>query len=106
MATANLVWTLPVARTDGAALAPEDIASIGVSDDLGDGNGAQSIGSVAGAGVNFATPVLTVGTHRFTVIGTDTTGHVSAPSNVATLTVPATLAAPNPVSDLTATLVP
>ena len=106
MATANLGWTLPVARTDTTALAPQDIASVDVFDDLGDGKGAQLIGSASGAATSFATPVLSVGTHRFTVVVNDTTGHKSAPSNVAQLTVPATLAAPNAVSDLSATLVP
>lgn len=105
MATATLSWTLPVARTDTTALDPADIASVDVFDDLGDGNGAVSIGSVAGAATGFSTPVLSVGTHRFTVVVNDTTGHKSAPSNVAVLDVPATLASPNAVTDLSATLV-
>lgn len=106
MSTATLSFTDPIARTDGTALSPDEIASIDVFDDVGDGNGPQNIGSVQGAGTGFTTGTLAVGNHLFTVVVNDTTGHKSAASNQAALVVPATLAAPNAVTDLAATLNP
>ena len=103
MATATLTWTVPVTRTDGTVLAPGDIASIDVFDDASPG---AAIGVVTGAGITFATGVLKVGVHNFTVVVVDTTGHSSASSNVATVTVPATLANPSAVTDLAAILTP
>lgn len=105
MSVAQLTWTDPTARTDNAALAPTDIASIDIFDDLGDGNGAQKIGTLTGAATSFVTPVLSVGAHRFTNVVNDTSGHSSAPSNVVVVNVVATLAPPAAVSDLAATLV-
>jgi hypothetical protein len=64
------------------------------------------IGTVQGAATGFATGILTVGVHNFTVVVNDTTGHSSAASNVATVTVPATLANPTAPSDLAAVLAP
>lgn len=104
MSTAALLWTNPTTRTDGTTLSPDEIASVDVFDDVGDGNGAQAIGNVTGAGTSFSTPTLAVGNHAFSVVINDTTGHKSAPSNVAALVVPATLAAPSAVTDLAATL--
>lgn len=105
MSRAQLSFSLPTTRTDGSDISPDEIASVDVLDDVGDGNGATKIGSISGAGTSFATATLPVGSHSFTVIVNDTTGHKSAPSNVAALTVAATLAAPSAVSDLTATLI-
>ena len=103
MSTATLTWTVPTTRTDGSALAPGDIAGIDVFDDASPGS---AIGTVAGAGTNFVTGVLSVGIHNFTVIVRDTTGHSSAASNMASVTVAATLANPAAVSDLAAVLNP
>jgi hypothetical protein len=64
------------------------------------------IGTIPGAGTSFTTGVLTVGVHNFTVVVQDTTGHRSAASNVASVTVPATAANPAAVTDLAATLNP
>lgn len=105
MSTVNLIWTDPTTRTDGAALAPGDIAGIDIFDDASATPGTP-IGSVSGAGTTFSTGVLSVGVHNFTAIVRDTAGHSSASSNVASVTVPATLAAPAAITDLAATLVP
>lgn len=104
MSTASLTFTLPTTRTDESALSPDEVASVDVFDDVGDGNGPQKIGTIPGAGNSFTTPTLKVGNHSFTVVVNDTTGHVSGPSNAAALQVPATLAAPSAVTDLAATL--
>lgn len=106
MSTATLTWTVPTTRTDGSSLDPNDIASIDILDDLNDGSGPFTIGSVSGAGTSFTTGLLTVGLHNFSVLVNDTTGHVSAQSNIAQLDVPATQAAPSAVTDLAATLNP
>jgi hypothetical protein len=98
MTTATLKWTVPTTRTDDSPLNPGDILSIDVFD------GTTQIGSVSGAGNSFVTGVLSVGSHSFTVVVNDTAGHKSAPSNIATVTVPATLASPSAVDDLSATL--
>lgn len=103
MTTATLRWTDPTSRTDGSALAPTDIARVDVFDTAAV-DPSSPIGSVLGGVQTFITTVLAVGTHTFTVVVTDTTGHVSAASNTATVTVAATLASPNPVADLTAAL--
>jgi len=103
MTTATLKWTDPTSRTDGSALAPSDIARVDIFDTAAP-DPSRAIGSVLGGVQTFTTDALTVGTHTFTVVVTDTTGHVSAASNTATVTVAATLAAPNPVADLTAAL--
>jgi hypothetical protein len=102
MTTATLSWTDPTARTDGTALSPSEISTIDIFDDIGDGKGPQKIGSVTGAGTSFTTGTLAVATHTFTAIVNDTTGHSSATSNAVQLIVAATLAAPNPVANLTA----
>jgi len=101
MATASLTWIDPTARVDGTALAASEIASIDIFDSV-----SGHIGSVLGGVQKFTTAVLTVGDHTFTVTCTDTTGHVSAASGPATVTVVAVLANPNPPSGLTATLNP
>jgi hypothetical protein len=90
-------------------LALTDISSIDVFDDLGDGSGPQKIGSLPNPAQSFSftTGVLKAGiTHSFDVVVNDTAGHSSAISNIAQVPVPATLAAPNPVTNLTATLNP
>jgi hypothetical protein len=104
MSTVSLSWENPTTRTDGTSLSPDEIASIDISDDVGDGNGAQIIGSVSGAGTSFTTGTLAVGNHSFTIVINDTTGHKSAPSNAFAVSVPATLAAPSAVTTLTGTL--
>lgn len=103
MSTATLTWTNPVTRIDGVALAPNEIVSVDIFDS-GSPTLAVAIGNVAGPGTTFTTGVLSVGNHGFTVVVNDTTGHVSAPSNVAAVTVAPTLAAPAAVSDLAAVL--
>jgi len=104
MSIAKLTWTLPTTRTDGSDLSPDDIASVDVFDDVADGNGAQKVGSVTGAGTGFNTGTLAVGTHTFTIVVNDTTGHKSGPSNPASGTVAPTQAAPSAVSDLQVTI--
>lgn len=107
VSTATLVGTTPTTRTDGTALALSDIASINVLDDTG--TGPQPIGSIPGPAATFSfttVGALSVGQHNFSVTVLDIAGHVSAPSNVSTLQVPATLASPSPVADLVATLNP
>lgn len=104
MSTATLTWVNPTARTDGTALAPADIASVDVFDSASPG---PAIGSVKGGDtVTFTTDVIAVGDHTFTVVVNDTTGHKSAPSGGATLTVAATLSPPNVATSLAATLNP
>lgn len=106
VSTVTLTWEIPVARTDGTPLGPDEIASIDVFDDLGDGTGAQKIGSVTGAGTTFTTQTLSVGSHTFTEVVNDTTGHKSAASAPTPVTIPATLANPNPVTNVQATINP
>lgn len=101
MSTATLKWTNPTTRTDGTPLAATDIASTDIFDSASPGG---PIGTVPGGATTFTTDTLSVGDHAFTVVVQDTTGHRSAPSNGATVTVPATLANPSPVADLAATL--
>jgi hypothetical protein len=105
VSTASLTWTAPTTRTDGSALTPAEIASTDIFDSASS-TPALPIGTVQGAANAFTTTVLSVGPHSFTVIVRDTTGHSSASSNVASVTVPATLASPTAVSDLAATLSP
>ena len=104
MSTATLTWTPPTMRTDGTTLPPDQIAGADVYDSAS--STPDAIGSVAGASGSFTTDTLSVGVHNFTVITRDTTGHSSAASNMASVTVPAVLANPAAVSDLVATLNP
>ena len=103
MSTANLTWTAPTTRTDGTALPPDQIAGADVYDSASP-TLTVPIGSVVGASGSFATGVLSVGSHGFSIVTRDTTGHSSAASNVATVDVPAVLASPSAVSDLAAAL--
>lgn len=103
MSTATLKWTVPTLRTDGTVLLAAQIDHGDIFDSAADVP-ATPIGTVRGAVGTFTTGVLTVGVHNFTVTTTDTDGHVSAPSNVASVTVVAVEAPPNAVTDLTATL--
>jgi hypothetical protein len=105
MSTATLNWTVPNTRIDGSPLAASDIASIDIFDSTSS-TPSVPIGTVKGAGTSFTTGVLTVGVHNFTAVVNDTTGHFSAPSNTASATVEATLAAPTAIADLAATLNP
>jgi hypothetical protein len=104
MSTATLTWTNPTTRTDGTALALTDIASVGIYD-----NGvlfATQTSGPTGPPTTFTTGVLAVGSHSFTVVVNDTTGHSSAPSSNAVVVVAPTLANPSPATGLTATLNP
>src|SRR5258706_132440 len=103
MATSTLTWTPPTTRTDGTPLTPDQIANATIFDDAAT---PPMIGTVTGAAGTFMTPVLSVGIHNFTVVTNDTTGHSSAPSNVASVTVVATLANPSSITDLAAVLNP
>jgi len=106
MSTATLSWTVPTTRTDGSPFTPDQVMEIDVFD-MSDAVPVNTlIGTVPGAGTSFVTGVLDVGNHSFTVIVRDTTGHSSAASNVAAVTVPATLANPAAVTDLAAVLNP
>lgn len=105
MATVTLTWTLPTTRTDGAPLTPDQIASVDVFD-TASATPTAPIGTVNGAGTTFTTDVLSVGLHQFDVVIRDTTGHSSADSNMASVTVPAVLANPSAVTDLAAVLNP
>ncbi len=105
MSTATLMWTPPNTRTDGSALPPDQISEADVFDTAAT-DPSQPIGNVRGAGSTFTTDTLSVGVHNFTVITRDTTGHSSAASNVASVTVQATAANPSAITDLTATLNP
>lgn len=105
--TATIAGTTPTKRIDGSDLALTEIASIDIFDDIGDGNGPQKIGSLPGpaATFSFTSGVLQTGkTHSFDVVVNDTAGHSSAISNIGQVFVPATLAAPEAVNDLTVTL--
>lgn len=103
MSTATLTWTDPTTRTDGTALTAAEIASVAIFDSAA-ANPAVAIGTVAGGVTTYTTGTLSVGTHSFTVVVTDTAGHVSAASNAASVTVSPTLAAPAAVSDLAVVL--
>jgi len=105
MATATLTWSVPTTRTDGSALTPDMILSADIFD-TASSTPDIAIGTVSGASGTFTTGVLAVGVHNFTVITNDTTGHSSAASNVASVTVVATLANPAAVTDLAAVLNP
>lgn len=104
MTTATITITPPTTRVDGTPLALTDIDHIDIFD-AASATPAVAIGTVKGPGTTFTTGTLAVGGHGFTAVVTDTTGHVSAASNVATVTVPATLANPSPAT-ITATLNP
>lgn len=107
MTTATLKGTTPTQRTDGSALALTDVAKIDIFDDIGDGNGPQKIGSLSNVAqtFEFTTGVLQAGiTHSFDVVVTDVQGHSSSISNIAAVFVPATLASPAAVNDLSVTL--
>jgi len=103
MSTATLTWTLPTTRVDNTPLAPGDIAQVDIYD-TSSPTPDVPIFSLAGGGTSYTTDVLAVGVHNFWVAVQDTTGHRSAPSNMATVTVPAVLANPSAVTDLAATL--
>src|SRR5258706_1286750 len=105
MSTATLTWTAPTTRTDGTPLTPDQIAGADVFDSASL-TPTMPIGSVMGAAGTFMTAVLSVGLHNFTVVTRDTTGHSSAPSNVASVTVVATLANPSAITDLVAVFNP
>jgi|SRR5215475_5162122 len=107
MATATLTWDPPTFRTDTppTPLPPDQIAGADIFDTFSV-DPSVPIGSVVGAAGTFTTDVLAVGTHNFTAITRDTTGHSSASSNMASVTVAATLANPAAITNLTAVLNP
>lgn len=105
MSKVALSWDLPTARTDGSALSPDEIASIDIFDTTSP-TPLVPIGSTKGAQTSFTTDTQTVGDHSYDVIVNDTTGHKSAASDPFTINVPATLAAPNPATNLQGSLVP
>jgi len=100
VATATLTWTLPTTRTDGSTLAVTDIQRVDVFD------GSSGPIGQTGSATTFTTGTLDVGQHDFTIDVVDTTGHVSARSNVATVIVQAVVAPPSAVTDLVAVLNP
>jgi hypothetical protein len=103
--TATLTWVNPTTRTDGTALAPTEIASVGVYDVSTSTPASTLIGTVTGGTTTtFTTPILSTGFHNFTVIVTDTAGTSSSASNVATVQVAPVLAAPSAATGLTAVL--
>lgn len=105
MSTVTVKWTLPTTRLDGSPLAASDIAGSQIFDATSP-TPLVPIGTVTGAATEFTTDTETVGTHNFTVEVTDTGGHQSGMSNVASVDVPAVVANPSPPIDVTATLNP
>jgi len=106
MSTATLTWTNPTTRLDGSVLLSTDIAQINVFDQANLVPGTVMIGTALGPATPFTTDVLTVDTHNFTVTVQDTAGHLSAASNIASVTVPPTQSNPSAVTNLAATLNP
>lgn len=103
MSTATVTWTDPVNRTDGSPIAP-DTFTVNVFDDASP-TPAAPIGSVPSGVQTFTTPTLAAGVHNFTLTAVDSEGDVSAPSSPpATITVPVTIAAPLPPTNVAATL--
>jgi large repetitive protein len=108
MSTATLTWTFPTLRTDGTTISSSDTLSAGLFDSAS-ATPTVAIATVTGApgsSGTFTTPALSVGTHNYTEVTTDSEGNASAVSNVATITIAGTLAPPATVTDLTATLNP
>lgn len=103
MSTATLKWTVPTTRIDGSPLTQDQIAGFDVFDSTST-TPLVPVGTVPGAAGSFTTDVLAVGVHNFSVVCRDTSGHSSAASNVASVTVAPVAANPSAVSDLTATL--
>lgn len=104
MSKVALTWSNPTARVDGAPLAAAEIASVDIFDSAA-ADPATPIGNVTGAGTSFTTGVLAVGAHNFSAVVNDTTGHKSAPSNVFSADIVATLAAPAAIADLAGTVI-
>jgi len=106
MSTATLTWTNPTTRLDGSVLLSTDIAQINVFDQANLVPGTVMIGTALGPATPFTTDVLTVDTHNFTFTLQVTAGHLSAASNIASVTVPPTQSNPSAVTNLAATLNP
>jgi hypothetical protein len=102
MSTATITWVDPVNRTDGSAIAP-DTFSVSIFDSASP-TPTQPIGTVAEGVQTFTTGSLSAGLHTYTLVATDSEGDVSVPSVSASVTVPVTIAAPNPPTAVTATL--
>lgn len=107
MTTATLTFTRPTTRVDGSPLPASDIAAVNIYVDDPAAGGPELLGSITDPSQNsFVTPDLLVGLNEFTAKVLDTTGHLSEVSNVAAVTVPATVSAPSAIADLAATLNP
>jgi hypothetical protein len=103
--TATLTWTNPTTRTDGSILSSSDIATVSIFDVSTASPSLDLIKTITGGTTTtFTTDALTTGFHNFTVTVTDTVGHTSAQSNVASVEVISTLANPSPATNLTAVL--
>jgi len=102
----NLAWTLPTARTDGSALAPSDIAKVTVQTTIPGNPNVVSV-DLPGTATSFTTPDLsgTPGGYGFLVFVTDTAGNQSQGATTSATIAPPTIAPPNPVTGLTATVV-
>lgn len=105
MTTATLTFTRPTTRKDGSALAPEDIDQIQIFVTDATHPDPDLIGTITDKSVNsFKTPELNPGTNDFMARVVDVNGHVSEDSNIASVEVPATQAAPSAITDLKAAL--
>lgn len=103
MSTVTLNWIDPTADVNGDPLTAAQI-NISVFDSAS-ATPTVPIGTVAGGVQTFTSGSLTPGVHTFTVTATDTAGQSGA-SNALPLTIPVTLAVPNPPTNLTGVVNP
>jgi hypothetical protein len=97
--TATLQWTDPTLRSDSTATTPDPIAPDTFTVQVYDSASATPntpIATVAEGVGTYTTGALSAGVHNFTLTATDSEGDVSVVSNSLSVTVPLTLAAPNP----------
>jgi hypothetical protein len=104
MTTAILTWKDPTTRTDGSPISP-DIIHINVFDDASPTPN-QPIGAVAAGVQTYETAALSAGVHNFTITAVDSEGDTSTVAPCGSVTVPVTLAAPNPPTSGVAVLNP
>jgi len=104
MATATITIVLPTARTDGTSFGPDEIDHTDIFD-LTSPTPDVAIGTCKGRGDEFHDRCSQRRRSQLRLVVNDTTGHMSAASNVASVTVPAVLANPNPAT-ITAVLNP
>jgi hypothetical protein len=110
MSNVTLSFSLPSTRTDNSALALTEIASFTVTPSASGGT-VSAPSTVAGP---FTTPAQTFvdnapdmgNTVSYAVVVTDTQGNASAAASASVVVPPTTLAAPSPVTGLTATFNP